>query len=117
MRRDKGGTMKRLALVLAVIVGMMTATVIGMVDAAESTLDKVARAGKMVMGARSGSVPFGFIDKDNKWVGFSLDLCTEIKNKLEGKLGKKIELELKEVTPSNRIPLVANGTIDLECGS
>jgi ABC-type amino acid transport substrate-binding protein len=109
--------MKRLALVLAVIVGMMTATAIGIVDAAESTLDKIARAGKMVVGARSGSVPFGFIDKDNKWVGFSLDLCTEIKNKLEGKLGKKIALELKEVTPSNRIPLVANGTIDLECGS
>lgn len=109
--------MKRMALVLAVIVGMMTAMAISVVEAAESTLDKVARTGKMVVGARSGSVPFGFIDKDNQWVGFSLDLCTEIKNKLEAKLGKKVELELKEVTPSNRIPLVANGTIDLECGS
>ena len=84
---------------------------------AESTLEKIGRTGKLVMGARSGSVPFGFIDRDNKWVGFSIDLCTEVKNKIEGKLNKKVELELKEVTPSNRIPLVANGTIDIECGS
>jgi ABC-type amino acid transport substrate-binding protein len=109
--------MNRMVLVLVVLVGMMTAALIGMVEAAESTVDKIARAGKMVVGARSGSVPFGFIDKDNQWVGFSLDLCTSVKNKLESKLGKKIELEWKEVTPSNRIPLVANGTIDLECGS
>jgi len=99
------------------LMAVMSVTLSGMANAAESTLDKITRAGKMVMGARSGSVPFGFIDKDNKWVGFSIDLCTEIKNKLESKLGKKIELELKEVTPSNRIPLVANGTIDIECGS
>lgn len=99
------------------LMAVMSVTLSGMANAAEGTLDKIARGGKMVMGARSGSVPFGFIDKDNKWVGFSIDLCTEIKNKLEAKLGKKIELELKEVTPSNRIPLVANGTIDIECGS
>lgn len=99
------------------LMAVMSVTLSGMANAAEGTLDKITRGGKMVMGARSGSVPFGFIDKDNKWVGFSIDLCTEIKNKLESKLGKKIELELKEVTPSNRIPLVANGTIDIECGS
>ncbi len=99
------------------LMAVMSVTLGGMANAAEGTLDKITRGGKMVMGARSGSVPFGFIDKDNKWVGFSIDLCTEIKNKLESKLGKKIELELKEVTPSNRIPLVANGTIDIECGS
>jgi ABC-type amino acid transport substrate-binding protein len=99
------------------LMAVTTVTLISTAGAAESTLDKIARSGKMVMGARSGSVPFGFVDKDNKWVGFSIDLCTEIKNKLASKLGKNIELELKEVTPSNRIPLVANGTIDIECGS
>jgi ABC-type amino acid transport substrate-binding protein len=103
--------------VVLVLLALMTAVTIGSVHAAESTFDKISRTGQMVMGARSGSVPFGFIDKDNKWVGFSIDLCTEVKNKLEAKLGKKIELELKEVIPSNRIPLVANGTIDIECGS
>lgn len=98
----------------------LSLVLIGMVGvglAAESTLDKITSSGKMVMGTRSGSVPFGFIDQDNRWVGFSIDLCTEVKNKLEAKAGKKINLELKEVTPSNRIPLVANGTIDIECGS
>ncbi len=96
---------------------MLTLMMLGHAWAAEGTLEKIGRTGKLQMGARSGSIPFGFIDKDNTWVGFSIDLCTEVKNKLETKLNKKIELELKEVTPSNRIPLVANGTIDVECGS
>jgi ABC-type amino acid transport substrate-binding protein len=102
------------------VVWLCSLVLVGMAEfslAAESTVDKITNSGKMVIGARSGSVPFGFIDRDNKWVGFSIDLCTEVKNKFEGKIGKKIELELKEVIPSNRIALVANGTIDLECGS
>jgi glutamate/aspartate transport system substrate-binding protein len=82
--------MRRIKVVL-----LLSLVLIGMVGvglAAESTLDKITSSGKMVMGARSGSVPFGFIDRDNKWVGFSIDLCTEVKNKLEGKIGKKIDL-------------------------
>ncbi len=107
--------MKRTTLGLFIVV--MTLGCAAHVWATEGTLDKINQAGKLVVGARSGSIPFGFIDKDNKWVGFSIDLCTEVKNKLEAKLNKKIELDLKEVTPSNRIALVANGTIDIECGS
>jgi ABC-type amino acid transport substrate-binding protein len=107
--------MKRIAVML--LLSLVLTGMVGAGLAAESTLDKITNGGKMVMGARSGSVPFGFIDRDNKWVGFSVELCTEVKNKLEGKVGKKIDLELKEVIPSNRIALVANGTIDLECGS
>lgn len=107
--------MKRVALSLVVmLVGLGFGE---RVWGAEGTLDKVSRTGKLVVGARAGAEPFGFIDKDNKWVGFSIDLCTEVKNRLEAKVNKKIELELKEVTPANRIELVANGTIDLECGS
>jgi ABC-type amino acid transport substrate-binding protein len=113
--RDRGKAMKRITLVLLLALGFWGMA--GSGGAAERTLDKITSSGKMVVGARSGSVPFGFIDRNNTWVGFSVDLCTEVKNKLEGKIGKKIDLELKEVIPSNRIALVANGTIDLECGS
>jgi len=107
--------MKRMGLGLCAL--LVTLGCVAHVWAAEGTLEKITRTGKLVVGARTGSIPFGFIDKDNKWVGFAIDLCTEVKNKLEAKLSKKIELDLKEVTPSNRIPLVANGTIDVECGS
>jgi len=84
---------------------------------AGDTLEKIEKSGKFVVGVRDSAIPFAFIDKYNKNVGFSVDMAKEFHKALEKKLGKSIKLVLKTSTPKTRIPLVANGTIDIECGS
>jgi polar amino acid transport system substrate-binding protein/glutamate/aspartate transport system substrate-binding protein len=84
---------------------------------AETVLEKIGRTGVLTAGTRTASIPFAFINEKNEWIGFSVDLLEAIRARLEKKLGKPIALEKKEVTPATRIPLVANRTIDVECGS
>lgn len=84
---------------------------------AETVLEKIRRTGVLTAGTRGGSIPFAFINEKNEWIGFSIDLLEAIRARLEKKLAKRIKLEKKEVTPATRIPLVANRTIDVECGS
>ena len=84
---------------------------------AQGTLDKIAKSGEFTVGVRDGAIPFGFISKDNEHVGFSVDVAKEFNKALEKKLGKSIKFTLKTTNPKTRIPLVANGTIDIECGS
>lgn len=81
------------------------------------TLEKIAKSGQFVVGVREGSIPFGFIDEKNQRVGFSVDMAKEFHKALEKKLGKSIKLIFKTVNPKTRIPLVANGTVDMVCGS
>jgi len=84
---------------------------------AQGTLEKIAKSGEFVVGVRDGAIPFGFISKDNEHVGFSVDMAKEFHKALEKELGKPIKFTLKTTNPKTRIPLVANGTIDIECGS
>ena len=86
---------------------------------AETVLGKVGRTGVLTAGTRGIAIPFAFINEKNEWIGFSIDLLEAIRARLEKKLGKPIKLEKKEVggDPAIRIRLVANRTIDVECGS
>ncbi len=84
---------------------------------AETTLEKIARTGTMVVGTRTGSPPFGFIDRQNQWGGFSIDLARMVHASVEKKLGKRIGFELKESTPATRIPLLTSGAVDLIAGT
>ncbi|HWC03543.1 MAG TPA: ABC transporter substrate-binding protein [Methylomirabilota bacterium] len=84
---------------------------------AETTLEKIGRTGVFVVGARTGSPPFGFIDKQNNWGGFSVDLAKMVHQNIEKKLGKPIKFELKESTPATRIPLLSSGAVDLIAGT
>ncbi len=84
---------------------------------ADGTLEKIAKNGEFVVGVRDGAIPFGFISKENEHVGFSLDMAKEFHKALEADLKKPINLTLKTTNPKTRIPLVAIGTIDMECGS
>jgi ABC-type amino acid transport substrate-binding protein len=84
---------------------------------AETTLEKVARTGTFVVGTRTGSPPFGFVDKNNVWGGFSVDLAKVVHAAIEKKLGKSVKLELKESTPATRIPLLTSGAVDLISGT
>lgn len=85
--------------------------------AAESTLEKIGRTGVFSVGTRTASPPFGFINKQNEWVGFSIDLAKLIHKSLEKKLNKSVKFELKESTPATRIPLLSSGTVDLIAGT
>jgi polar amino acid transport system substrate-binding protein len=85
--------------------------------AAESTLEKINRTGVFTVGTRTASPPFGYINKQNEWVGFSIDLAKSVHKNIEKKLGKSIKFELKESTPATRIPLLSSGTVDLISGT
>src|SRR5262249_26741909 len=82
------------------------------------TLKKIKDAGAITIGHRESSMPFSYYEGHEKAVGYALDLCYRIADSVKAKLGlTKLDIKLTPVTPSNRIQLIANGTIDLECGS
>jgi len=81
--------------------------------AAETTLEKINRSGVFAVGTRTASPPFGYINKQNEWVGFSIDLSRLVHKNLEKRLKKSIKFELKESTPATRIPLLMSGAVDL----
>ncbi|MBW2065133.1 MAG: transporter substrate-binding domain-containing protein [Deltaproteobacteria bacterium] len=85
---------------------------------ADQTMDQILKAGKIKVGFREGSIPFAFVDpKVGKHVGFSVDMAGELAKYLGMRFGKRIEIVPHTVTPKTRIPMVVNGTIDVEMGS
>ena len=85
---------------------------------ADQTMDQIEKAGKIKLGFREGSIPFAFVDpKVGKHVGFSVDMANELAKYLGMRFGKTIEIQPFTVTPKTRIPMVVNGTIDVEMGS
>ena len=80
----------------------------------ETTLEKIERSGVLTIGTRTGSPPFAYINKNNQWVGFSIDLVEQtIVPVLSKKLNKLIKLEKKESAPPTRIPLLTSNAVDL----
>lgn len=81
------------------------------------TLAKIKASGEITMGVRDSSGALSYTLGDGKYVGFHIDVCQKIISNVEKALGKKLEVKYVAVTSQNRIPLVQNGTVDLECGS
>ena len=82
------------------------------------TLRKVKETGVINIGYRDSSIPFSYLDDNQKPVGFAIDICLKIVEAVKKELKlEKLTVEFNPVTSSGRIPLLANGTIDLECGS
>jgi glutamate/aspartate transport system substrate-binding protein len=82
------------------------------------TLKKIKGDGAITIGYRETSVPFSYLDESNKPVGFAMEICAKIVDAVKKQLGDdKIQTKYISVTSSTRIPLIANGTVDLECGS
>jgi glutamate/aspartate transport system substrate-binding protein len=81
------------------------------------TLAKVAESGVITLGHRESSVPFAYLDENQQPIGYSIDLCMKIVDKVAETVGKELEVRYVPVTPQTRLALMANGTIDLECGS
>src|ERR1041384_5473836 len=81
---------------------------------AETTLEKVKSTGTLVIGTRTGSPPFAYVNKNNEWVGFSIELVEKaVLPGLAKKLNKQIRLEKKESAPETRIPLLTSNAVDL----
>ncbi|HTE93090.1 MAG TPA: transporter substrate-binding domain-containing protein, partial [Bradyrhizobium sp.] len=82
------------------------------------TLKNVKETGAITIGFRDSSIPFSYLDDNQKSVGYAMDICLKIVDAVKKELKlDKLEVKLNPVTSSTRIPLLANGTIDLECGS
>jgi glutamate/aspartate transport system substrate-binding protein len=82
------------------------------------TLKKVKEAGSITIGYRETSLPFSYLDDNQKPVGFALEICGKIVDEVKATLKlDALMVKLTPVTSATRIPLMANGTIDLECAS
>src|SRR5438477_10343210 len=86
--------------------------------AQEGTLKKIKDSGSITIGHRDASLPFSYYDDKQQPIGYAMDLCHRIVDAVKTELKlPKLETKYQLVTSANRIPLMANGTIDLECGS
>jgi len=82
------------------------------------TLKNIKETGAITLGYRDSSIPFSYLDDNQKPVGYAMDICLKIVDAVKKELKlDKLEVKLNPVTSATRIPLMANGTVDLECGS
>ena len=87
-------------------------------DAQEGTLKKIKETGVITLGHRDASIPFSYFDDKQAAIGYALDLCGKVVDAVKTELKMpNLQVKLNPVTSATRIPLMANGTIDLECGS
>ncbi|ALM84686.1 amino acid ABC transporter substrate-binding protein [Bordetella sp. N] len=102
----------------ALIAALAAVTTLASVAAhADGRLDQIKSSGTISLGYRDASLPFSYLDDAQKPIGYSMDICYGIVKAVEKSVGKTLKVNLVPVTSSTRIPLVANGTVDLECGS
>jgi len=86
--------------------------------AQDGTLKKIKDSGAITIGHRDASLPFSYYDDKQQPIGYAMDLCMKIVDGLKAELKiPALKVNYQLVTSANRIPLMANGTIDLECGS
>src|SRR4051795_4122192 len=110
--------MKRLSVLLAAIAIAGAPLFATPASAQEGTLKKIQDSGSITIGHRDASIPFSYYDDKQPPVGFGMDLCLRIVDAVKTELKlPKLDVKYQLVTSANRIPLIANGTIDLECGS
>jgi len=103
--------------VYALVLGLVTITPAAGQEL-KGTLKKIKDTGSITLGHRESSVPFSYYDDKQQVVGYAMDLCGKIVEGVKRELKlDKLEVKLNPVTSATRIPLMANGTIDLECGS
>ena len=106
-----------LAAALCATVGA-TGAALAQSPAGGDTLKKVKDSGAVTMGVRESSGGLSFTLGDGKYAGFHVEVCEKVLDDVKRQLGlAKLEVRYQPVTSQNRIPLLQNGTIDIECGS
>jgi glutamate/aspartate transport system substrate-binding protein len=95
-------------------IGLLAGTAV----AQDGTLKKIQDTGTITIGHRESSIPFSYYDDKQQVVGYAMDLCNKIVDAVKKNLKlAKLDVKLQPITAATRIPLIANGTVDLECGS
>src|SRR5262245_5100667 len=108
----------RLTMLLSVVTVATLSAGPALAQELTGTLKKVKDTGTITLGHRESSVPFSYYDDRQQVVGYAMDLCARIVEGVKTNLKlAKLDTKLNPVTSATRIPLMANGTIDLECGS
>jgi len=111
--------MKPAKMSLAITAAALAASLFALGASAQSadTLAKVKASGAVTMGVRDSSGALSYTLGDGKYAGYHVEICQNIVAAMEKAVGKKLEVRYLAVTSQNRIPLVQNGTVDIECGS
>jgi glutamate/aspartate transport system substrate-binding protein len=90
----------------------------GAAMAASATMDKIKSSGAVTMGVRESSIPMSYTTGDSRFDGYHVEVCRMILNDIKDKLGlSTLRINYQPVTSQNRVPLVQNGTVDIECGT
>ncbi|BDT76320.1 amino acid ABC transporter substrate-binding protein [Polynucleobacter yangtzensis] len=101
------------AIIPALLVGMSSVCF-----AASPTLDKIKSSGSITMGVRESSIPMSYTTGDSRFDGYHVEICRMILGDIKDKLSlSALRINYQPVTSQNRVPLMQNGTIDIECGT
>ena len=104
-----------------ILVGLLTSMCIASgvyTQTVTETLKKIKESGTVVIGHRDASIPFSYLDDKQQPIGYSMDICMKVVEALKAELQMpNLQVKMNPVTSATRIPLMQNGTIDLECGS
>jgi glutamate/aspartate transport system substrate-binding protein len=104
--------------IVSFVLCLATAASFAMAQEPQGTLAKIRERGAIVLGVRDASIPFSFLDENQNAVGYSVDLCHRVAEAVKRELKlPALEVRTQVVTSGNRMPLIQNGTADLECGS
>jgi glutamate/aspartate transport system substrate-binding protein len=102
---------------LGVIVGALL-PVLAQAQEADTALTRIRQNKAVTIGFRESAAPFAYLDENKQASGYSIDICNRIAEEIGRKLNiPHIETRYVPVTPQTRIPLIANGTVDIECGT
>src|SRR5208283_1628507 len=116
-RLDGGGCMKLLGRFAVALVALGLGGALVAQDLT-GTLKKAKDTGSFTLGYRESSIPFSYLDDKQQPIGYAMDLCMKVFEAVKSELKMpNLKLGLQSVSSSNRIPLLQNGTIDMECGS
>ena len=83
-----------------------------------STVEKAKSSGTLTLGYREASIPFSYLGGDGQPTGFGWEICGKVIEQVKNATGRQdLKVSIQAITAQNRIPLLQNGTIDIECGS
>lgn len=110
--------MKRFALLCAAVLAVAITAGPAAAQELTGTLKKIKETGVIRIGNRDASIPLSYLDDNQKPIGYGIDICMKIVDAVKAQLKTpKLKVEFVPVTSQTRIPILAGGNIDLECGS
>ena len=112
MNNMKKSAMKKSLIALGLLLNIVNA------NAASATLEKIKSTGAVTMGVRESSIPMSYTTGDSRFDGYHVEICRMILADVKDRLGlSTLRINYQPVTSQNRVPLVQNGTVDIECGT